>query len=313
MAEDAAKERAKKLRQDNGSALVILRAVPSAAPSQSRRKRTASVAEDEPSKRQRMGSLSPTQTVHEPAVTVDATTSKGETEETEVVRAETPTSAIVVQEDPFLPAPSSFEWHDIRMPRRPLLCIVQANNSTRIGSFARNTKDWAFFLTFNADRWQVPTMTMKFFPKGIKKPQSAQTGWCLGDWMEGSWMVTDFKVHRVADCAEHGEIRHREILAACKTEEEKARLICISLEAWPKIRGHFDRDNQWKDPQPGTKELFSAVLTGRHPYHLRIWFVAPDDLETFEKQCLSVFTLFSQRRKPPYDGICDPRGVGFDL
>ena len=108
-AEDAAKERAKKLRQGNGSALVIPRTVPSSVPSQNRRKRTASVAEDEPSKRQRMGSLSPIQTVHEPAVTVDATASKGETEETEVVRAETPTSAIVVQEEPFLPAPSSFE------------------------------------------------------------------------------------------------------------------------------------------------------------------------------------------------------------
>ena len=285
--------------------------------SQGPRKRTASSDEAEkPSKRQHMGSRSPSQAVGEPASATPMTVSASETEEPEepdVMREEAPIPAIVVQEDPFLSPPSSFEWHDIRMPKKPLLCIVQANNSTRIGSFAENNEGWAFTLMFNADRWQVPTMTMRFFSDGIKARASAQTGWCLGEWMKDDWMVTDFKVYRVADCAENGKIRHRDILAACKTDEEKARLTCISLEAWPKILGHFDRNNRWKNPQPGVKNLFSAVLTGRHAYHLRIWFLAPGDFETMEKQSLSIFNLFFHRRKPTYDGIRDANGVGFDL
>ena len=131
----------------------------------------------------------------------------------------------------------------------------------------------------------------------MKGPQSAQTGWCLAEYMRPDWMVTDFKVHCVADCAENSSTRHRNILAACKTDQDKARLICISLEAWPKILGHFDRKNRRKNPQPGVKKLFSAVLTGRHPYRMLIWFIAPDDVQRFNQRCLSVFTIYFERRK----------------
>ena len=293
-AEFKAEQQRKKLQQSNASK-VVTRLLPSTAPSQLLRKRTASSDKaEEPPKRQRMESHSRSQTVQEFAVTAPTTESDRETEELNDIKEETPPSAMVVQEDPYLFPPSSFEWRNIRMPKNPLLCIVQVNNSTRIGSFDKNNKDWAFKLTFDADRWQIPTMTMKFFSNGIKGSQSAQTGWCLGEWMAHDWMVTDFKVHRVADCAEKGQIGHPYVLGLCKTDEEKARLICISLKAWPKILGHFDRKNRWKNPQPGVKKLFSAVLTGRRPYHLRIWFLAPDDLEKFENQCLSIFTLFFQ-------------------
>lgn len=290
------------------------RPVSAAAPSQGRRKRRESSEEaEQPSKRQHMGSRSPRQGVGELAIATSTPVPASETEEPDVVKEEVSSPTIVVQEDPFLLPPSSFEWHDIRMPNKPLLCIVQANNSSRIGSFTENTKGWAFTLTFKADPWQVPTMIMRFFSDGIEAKSKAQTGWCLGEWMKDDWMVTDFKVYRVADCAVNSKIRHRDILAACNTEEERARLTCISLEAWPKILGHFDSKNRWKNPQPGAQKLFSAVLTGRHAYRLRIWFLAPVDFETMDKQCLSIFNLFFHRRKPAYDGIRDANGEGFEL
>lgn len=305
LAEEEA-ERVEKSRQKSKQS-------PSAIPPRGVRKRSASDEAEERLKRQRIGSLSRRQTAQEVPVTVPTNESNGETEEPNDGREQTSTSAIVVQEDPYLSPPSSFAWRNIRIPRDPLLCIVQVNNSIRIGSFDKNTTDWAFKLTFNAGQGVVPTMIMKFFSNGIGEPQSAQTGWCLGEWLVNDWMVTDFKVHRVTDCAENGRIRHSDVLGLCKTDEEKARLICISLEAWPKILGHFDRNNQWKNPQPGVKRLFSTVFTGRRPYHMRIWFIAPGNLENFERQCLSIFTLFFQQRKPPHYGIVDANGVGFDI
>ena len=306
-AEWEAEQERKKLQQSSASKGVT-RPLPSAAP-QLLRKRSASPNEaEEPLKRQRIDSHSAQEV---PAI-APTTESDSETEEPNDGREQSPTSAMVVQEDPHLSPPSSFEWRNIRMPKNPLLCIVQVNNSISIGSFDKDTKDWAFKLFFNVDQGMVPTMTMKFFSNGINGPQSAQTGWCLGEWMVNDWMVTEFKVHRVADCDENGKIRHPYILGLCKTDEEKARLICISVKAWPKILGHFDRNNQWKNPKPGVKKLFSAVFTGRHPYHMRIWLLAPGDLESFESRCLSMFTLFFQQRKPPYYGICDVNGVGFN-
>ena len=193
----------------------------------------------------------------------------------------------------------------------PVRGTIQVNYLARIGSFTKGTNDWAFQL--DADLKRSPTLIMDFFSQGVEGPHDAQTEWCLNDNIRNEWMVTDFKVQRVADCAEKGQIRHPYVLGLCKADEEKARLVCISLEAWPKILGHFDRRNRWNNPQPGVKKLLSAVLTGRRPYHLRIWFLAPNGLEKFEKQCLSIFTLFFQQRKPPSYGICDAHGVGFNL
>ncbi len=154
-------------------------------------------------------------------------------------------------------------------------------------------------------------MTMKFFPWGMIGQQSAQTGWCLREWMEGDWMVTDFKIHHVADCAEDGEIRHRDILAACENDQQRARLVCISLEAWPKIQGRLGKRDGRKNPQPGTEEFFSTVLTGRHRYQLRIWFLAPFNVGRFNSQCLSFFTGYFEHRESLHS-YRDANGVSFE-
>lgn len=149
--------------------------------------------------------------------------------------------------------------------------------------------------------------------QNLRETLAKQTGWCLGDYIEGDWMVTDFNIHRVADCPEDEskEIRRPDVLAACKTDEEKARLICISLEAWPKILGPWKTANLQSNPKPDVKKFFSNVFTGRRPYRLCIWFVAPEDLEGFEKRCLSFFTRYFEQRSLPHDDLYDVDGVYF--
>ena len=176
----------------------------------------------------------------------------------------------------------------------------------RIGSFTNDPNRWAFQLAIDTSEGSVPTMTMKFFSKGTEGPQSAETEWCLDDRFKGDWMITDFDIHKVADCFKNGKIHHRDILAACNDNEQRGRLICISLEGWPKILGHFNEGDLWRNPQPGVEELVSAVLNGRHLYRLRIWFLAPYEIEKFNRQCLSVFTRFLERRKQPVEDIYDP-------
>ena len=139
-------------------------------------------------------------------------------------------------------------------------------------------------------------MAIQFFSSGIIGPRCGQTGWCLDDYIEVDRMVTDFTIHRVAEFPGNGRICHRAVLAACETNDESARLVCISLEAWPKILGHFNRDDQRKNPKLGVEKLFSAVFTGRHPYQLRTWFRAPYNLDKFDLQAvplgLSFFTRY---------------------
>lgn len=275
----------------------------SAAVTQDRRKRRAPVDGANPSSKRRRGGRVPTSQVFGKAAIATPTTESGRRTEDPKVAMEENLSApeFINSEAPVFSQPDKFDWADIRNPRNPFLCIIQANDAALIGSFDKNERNWAFQLTLDAGRPDVgrrcsPDMTMEIFSKGIHGPQCGQTEWCLADYIRNDWMVLDLKIHHLADCAEGDGIRHRDVVAACKTKEERARLVCISLEAWPKILGHF---NMGEKPQPGVEELFSAVFTGRHPYQLRIWFIAPYKVEKFEKQCLSAYKrCFEQRQLP---------------
>lgn len=148
------------------------------------------------------------------------------------------------------------------------------------------------------------------FSNGTKGPRCGQTGWCLGDYMGGDWMVTDFSIRRVGDYPQDESIAHPHVLAACEAADIlKARLFCIILEAWPKVQGRVNFDDEQKNPQPGVKELFDVVFRGGHSYQLRIWFRAPYTSEKFEKQCLSFFTRYFEQRKTPHNDLYDADGV----
>lgn len=296
---DEEEERRKNSRQGSSST-VVGKPIPTAAPSYLPRKWTALFdGAKEPSKRQREEPL-PRNRPRKPAIAGPTTASEVKTEKPDVATKGNPFApALLVPEGSILSAPTPFPWTDFRKPVKPLLCIIQVNYSSRVGSFAVNTKEWAFQVTFDAGGGRFPTICMNIFSNGIAGPRRGRTRWCLSDYIDDDWIVTDFKIHRVADCANERRISHNKILAACKTDEEKTRLICISLEASPKISGNFSGYGRCKNPHEGVKELHSAVFKGQRPYHLFIWFLAPDDLETFEKQCLSYFTRYFEKRKLP--------------
>ena len=153
----------------------------------------------------------------------------------------------------------------------------------------------------------------QFFSDGLLGPFCGQTGWCLRDYFEEDWMVTDFKIHRGADSPadSNQKIRQRDrLIAACMADEEKARLICINLEAWPKKIGAWMTADQ-ENVRSGVKKFFAKACTGHQPYQLRIWFVAPEDMEGFEKHCLSFFTRYFEQRNVHHDDLYDVDGISF--
>ena len=185
-------------------------------------------------------------------------------------------------------------WANIRTPEMPLPCIIQVNDLARMGSFDESTQKWAFLLTFDAGPQQSPAMTMKFFSNGVQRPQSGETGWLLSGAHEDEWMVLDFQIFCLADCPRERRIHHNKIFKACRNREERDRLICIRLKAWPKLMSRFDSQ---------AEEHFSDVFKGRRPYQIHIWFIAPHDVGTFEEQCLRFFTHYFRHRQPVHSTI----------
>ena len=273
LAEEEEHEKAKKSRESSKPST-------SAIPPRGLRKRSASSDEaEEPPKRRQLEPVPSSPKPEEPATSAIKTSPD----------VSPSASELVAYNDSAL----SLWWANIRTPKMPLLCIIQVNYLARMGSFTKGTKDWAFQLNFDADLERSPTMTMDFFSQGVEGPHDARTEWCPSDYIRNEWMVTDFKINRVADCLNHRRIAHRKILTACQTDEERGRLICISLDARPTVVGHCNGR---------AKKHFSAMFTDRHRYHLYIWFLAPDSVETFEKLCLSFFKdHFEQRKSPDHD------------
>ena len=214
------------------------------------------------------------------------------------------TSALRVQDEPTLSPPKLSSWTDICNPKKPLECMIQVNNGPTKGTFKENPQNWAFQLTFDAGVRRSPVMTMEFFDHGIRRPRGGKTSWSLRDNVEDDWMVRDLKVHRVADCAADGDLRNRHVLAACRNDQERARLVCISMESWPKILGKCKKSFR--------QQRFSPIFFSRIPYHIRIWFIAPKDVESFEKQCLSVFVRCFEGRRAAYQDLSDANGVSLE-
>ncbi|CAF9924541.1 hypothetical protein IMSHALPRED_006227 [Imshaugia aleurites] len=318
-AELFAEEEERKEKSRNGASLSTFVGKPtsSAAPSQNPRKRTESFQKaEEPSKRRHVRQVHPSQAVGGPAIAAPVTVSDSRTEDPNATREENPsTSALAVPEAPALSTPTPFRWTDIRNPRKPLPCLVQVNNLRLIGSFAEDSEDWAFHVTFDAGRRRPPTMSMRFFSDGLDGPSCGQIDWSLSNFNENDGMVTKFKIHRVADSPEDEGKRRRHDLAACRTDEERARLICITIEAWPKSRSYLKKDSLQRNPNPGVKKLTSFLFQRRKSYRLRICVLAPDDSERFEELCLSCFTRYFQQREIqreiPDDQLYDADGVSF--
>ena len=274
LAEEEEHEKAKKSRQHSKPSTSVI-------PPRDLRKRSASSDEaKEPLKRPRLEPLRSSPTPGQLATSASAASPKGSP----------PFQDIVPYIDPNLVP----WWANIRTPEMPLPCIIQVNYLARMGSFDESTEKWAFHLTLDAGLQQSPAMKMKFFSNGVRRPQSGETGWLLSDVHEDEWMVLNFQIFCLADCSRERRIHHHKVFKACRTDEEKARLICIRLTAWPKVMGRFD--NQ-------AEKYFPDVFTGRRPYQLHIWFIAPYDIETFKEQCLKFFTHYFKHRPSVHSKI----------
>ena len=275
LAENEENERAEKSRQKSKPST-------SANPPRGLRKRSASSDEaEEPLKRRRLELVASTPKSEEPATPSSAAPPEGD-----------PAAQGVV---PYIDPTLIPWWANIQAPEMPLPCIIQVNDYAIMGSFDESIIKWAFHLTFDAGPQQSPAMTMKFFSKGVRGPQSGETRWLLSDVQEDEWMVLNFQIFYLADRSTptKSRISNRKVLEACPTEERN-RLICIRLKAWPKVIGPFDGQ---------ARKYFPDVFTGRQPYQIHVWFIAPHDVEIFEQQCLKFYTHYFKHRPPVHSKI----------
>lgn len=198
----------------------------------------------------------------------------------------------IVSDAPFLsPSIRSLDTGDIENPGTPLFCIVQANDEPLIGSFSADTKKCTLQLTIDAGPWDLPSLEMELLCNGTDGPMTGITRWCLGDWLDR------IKFYRVADCRPNVDIANPDVLAACETDDEKNRLVCARIRTMIRPGDHIY--GEWGVYDNNITNFLSILFTNKEVYHLKIWFIAPHDLDDFEEQCLVFFLLYSQIRDYP--------------
>jgi hypothetical protein len=216
--------------------------------------------------------------------------------------------------DSTFPRSDGILFRDIRNPRQNLRCMIEVNNWSVLGSLDPKSDDWAFVLSFDAGRYKAPRMDMGFIPAGWDRTVKGAVAWCLSDHMNGHWMVDDLEIHRVVEHPQIGKISVPPVLAACKDNGEKQRLIRMSFTAWPNVLKHF-RENEWRSPKPYIKKSLKAVFQEPHAYQIRLWFLAPapqvGEEERFEQRCLAIFLEAFRQRRSPFTHWQDEEGVSF--
>ena len=254
------------------------------------------------------GSRSPNLRVRESAVTLPTNVSDSESEQTlsdsepEQTLSDDEAEEVdfppILSDAPFLSI--SRRWlntGDIQNPGTPLFCIAQANNEPLIGSFSAVTEQCTLRLTIDAGPLDPPRLEMDLFCDGTDGPLTGSTGWWLSDFMRGEFRVSEIKFYRLADCASYVDVATPDVLAACETDDERNRLICVSLRTaqtpgplWDEIPEGYDES---------VRNLLSILFVSRRRYNLRIWFIAPYDLDDLEERCFAFFILAMERRRRP--------------
>ena len=108
-----------------------------------------------------------------------------------------------------------------------------------------------------------------------------------------SIFASEISFHRVTDCLRHVDIAHPDVLAACESDEEKDRLVCVWLRMKPIYSRFFSIEIEEGDDE-NVKRFLSILRENRQHYDLRIWFIAPYDLDDFEEQCLVFLLLYME-------------------
>jgi len=247
----------------------------------------------------------------DPDVESEPSEAEDEQSEADFGKAEDADATELTQQTSPFPFSKNLRFQNIRNPGQRLFCMISVNNGGLLGSFNPVPKGWAVQLYLDAGRYASPTMTMRFTSDGPDGNKEGIIGWCLSDVLEDDWMLNDLEIHRVANHPQDKKVSHREVLSACQDDTDRKRLICVSFNAWPKILS-YGQKNQWKHPKPYLKKLLKAVFQGRHPYHMRIWFLAPaGDEEKFERCCLAFFIKAFETRRLPFAHWQDDRSVAF--
>ena len=304
ISDDVADNRSCAAKDDDGLQQAILATLESgsnasAAPSQKRRERTPLIDEEEElSKRQRMESLSPNLKISEPTTPTPSTVPDSEPEQ-----PSSDSESDKCEQRPYVPDPPCFspslrflDTGDIENPETPLFCIAQANDGPLVGSFSADTEGCALRLTIDAGPWNPPKMRMELFCNGTDMPAKRAIGWRLDKYNIDGFGVRGIKFYRVADYPGNVDLANPNVLAACETDEEKNRLVCVYLS----IARDWGPD--WRSiPKEDDENLdkFVMVFYWNRAYHLRIWFIAPYDLDDLEERCLVFFLLYMELRRPP--------------
>ena len=146
----------------------------------------------------------------------------------------------------------------------------------------------------------VARMTLGLAEDGAPKNSLASTNWCLGDIVQGKWLINDLIIKSMGESPDDPAISDPAIVEAFKGSDGKMpeMLFCIAFHVThPQFK--FCDDRMWDKVSDIDRPALKILFAEKMPYKIRIWFFRPISFPDVETQCLDILrTQFRNRLRP---------------
>ena len=225
------------------------------------------------------------------AVGVSDEIEDGEVNDALPIRAKRSPSASI-EEEPALkklkPAsePMTHLFTEMRRPKRPASCIISVDRNEQIGGLYPVSQGFAINFHVNPGPEYAPSITLDFKTRGTwKGTDGARFEWDTEAVYKRRFAISHLDYGYASPDAPDPRRSDPKVLDLCNNKD-MSQLLYIRFDSWDQAAG-FSNRNAFNDQSPAIKKAIKTIRQPQKPYHMEIWFLAPFEVETFRRDCLS--------------------------
>ena len=210
------------------------------------------------------------------------------------------------------PGPDAFSFSDIRRIHGRLNCMIGVNDENPFGTFTTITEGWMIKLSIDVGYLGSPSIALHFIKN--KGKDICRSSWNVDSYVRQKWAIDNMTFSRLYDQDPLSLDKSDDLaLMACATEK-RPRLSSMKFRSWNRVIGFntLTRKEQKQMPK-NLRRLIKAIFKPDDSYTLTIWFQAPYDVVSFQRNCLELFTRALAARRPPLYNFVDDAGDIFTM
>ena len=210
------------------------------------------------------------------------------------------------------PGPDAFSFSDIRRVHGRRNCMIAVNDENPFGAFTTITEGWMIKLSIDIGYLRSPSIALHFIKN--KGKDICRSTWDVDSYLQNEWAMNDLTFTRLHNQDPLSLDKSDDLaLMACATGK-RPTLFSMKFRSWNRVTGFntLTRKEQKQMPK-NLRRSIKAIFKPDDSYTLTIWFRAPYDVVSFQRNCIELFTRALAARRPPLYNFVDNAGDIFTM